>query len=232
MCTNYTPATPTQLMSLGDWSAGVLPEGHWPEETYPGYPAPIVVKGVASGSRAGSLGDIQLARFGLIPRWCRDAPHAVKVGRGTYNARTETLTDKPSFRGPWLERRVALVPMQHYFEPCWETGRSVRWRIAQAHGELLLAAALHEHWTDPVTRERIQSFSLLTRNADEHPLLKRMHRPGDEKRQLCCVPQGEARGWLEACVDDSLDWLLQRNAPALTGVPAPLRENPQEVLPF
>ncbi len=83
--------------------------------------------------------------------------------------------------------------MQNYFEPCWETGRSVRWRIARADGEPLLAAALHEHWVDPATRERIHSFTLLTRNADAHPLLRRMHRPGDEKRQLCTVPAGGRR---------------------------------------
>ena len=232
MCTNYTPATPTQLMSLGGWSAGVLPEGVWPEETYPGYLAPIVVAGAQGGLGGASVGTLRLARFGLIPRWCRDADHAATVGRGTYNARTETVAEKPSYRGPWQERRLALVPMQHYFEPCWETGRSVRWRIAQAHGEPLLAAALHEHWTDPATRECIHSFTLLTRNADEHPLLRRMHRPGDEKRQLCTVPRVDARGWLDARVDGALDWLLQREAPVLTGMPAPLREDPQAALPF
>lgn len=232
MCTNYTPSTPRQLIALGDWAAGVLPEGSWPEETYPGYLAPVVVQGTPGGPQATSACDIWLARFGLIPRWCRDAAHAAMVGRGTYNARTETVTDKPSFRNPWLERRFALVPMQHYFEPCWETGRSVRWRIARADGEPFLVAALHELWTDPLSQEHTHSFTLLTRNADTHPVLQRMHRPADEKRQVCIVSSQDAHDWLDSPADRALPWLMQRDGPELTGTPAPLREDPQAVLPF
>lgn len=232
MCTNYTPATPTQLVSLGDWSAGVLPEGAWPPETYPGYLAPIVVAGTRGDRDGALLGEVQLARFGLIPRWCRDAEHAATVGRGTYNARTETLAEKPSFRGPWQERRLALVPMQHYFEPCWETGRAVRWRVGRPDGEPLLVAALHEQWINPQTQEATHSFSLLTRNADAHPLLMRMHRPGEEKRQVCTVPHQDARDWLGARSADALPWLMQREEAPLVGQPAPLREDPQAALPF
>ena len=228
MCTNYTPATPRQLMSLGDWVAGAVPQGPWRAETYPGYLAPILTPTSAKGSPC----DIRLSRFGLIPRWCRDAAHAAVVGRGTYNARTETVADKPSFRGPWSERRWALVPMQDYFEPCWETGRSVRWRISRADGEPFLVAALHEHWTDPLSREHTHSFTLLTRNADAHPLLRRMHRPGDEKRQVCIVAGEDARDWLGATAGGALPWLMQRSGPELTGAPAPLREDPQAALPF
>jgi putative SOS response-associated peptidase YedK len=219
-------------MSLGGWAAGTAPPGAWPAETYPGYLAPILVPALGDGGQGADVGEILLARFGLIPRWCRDAAHAAVVSRGTYNARTESVTDKPSFRSAWADRRWALVPMQDYFEPCWETGRSVRWRIARADGEPLLAAALHEQWADPSTRERVHSFTLLTRNADTHPVLRRMHRPGDEKRQLCMVSTGDASAWLTATANGALPWLLQREQPELTGAPAPLREDPQATLPF
>ena len=219
-------------MSLGDWTAGAVPQSPWPVETYPGYLAPLLMQASSGDAPTSGRCDIRLARFGLVPRWCRDAAHASVVSRGTYNARTETVTDKPSFRSAWTERRWAVVPMQDYFEPCWETGRSVRWRLSRTDGELLLAAALHEHWVDPVTRERVHSFTLLTRNADTHPVLQRMHRPGDEKRQVCLVPKEDVGEWLGATVKGALPWLMQRDLPALTGAPAPLREDPQTVLPF
>ena len=232
MCTNYTPATPRQLMALGEWAGGVVPDAPWPEETYPGYLAPIVVRNAAVARSPEAWGEIRLARFGLIPRWCRDAAHAATVGRGTYNARTETVPEKASYRQPFAERRWALVPMQNYFEPCWETGRSVRWRIEEAEGALLWAAGLHEQWRDPHSREAVHSFTLLTRNADGHPLLGRMHRPGDEKRQVCTVPQALAGQWLAAPAHDALSWLLRCELPVLRGAPAPVREDPQAALPF
>jgi putative SOS response-associated peptidase YedK len=40
------------------------------------------------------------------------------------------------------------------------------------------------------------SFTQLTINADEHALMRRFHKPGDEKRALVIVPQEEWDDWL------------------------------------
>ena len=229
MCTNFTPATPHHLLAMAEWpSAVALPEVPWPVETYPGYLAPMLT--AQAGGEQGVR--VSLARFGLIPRWCRDAAQATTVGRGTYNARCETVAEKPSFRSAWREQRFGLVPMLNYFEPCWESGRSVRWRIARADGELMWAAALHERWVDPASGGAVQSFSLLTANADAHPLLNRMHRPGDEKRQLRLVTASEGMDWLSLPAPHTLDWLARLPDLALVGQAAPVREDPQGALPF
>jgi putative SOS response-associated peptidase YedK len=228
VCTNYTPATPHHLLPLHELGPLAWPSASWPAETFPGYQAPIFT---ASLDGAPGLTG-QLARFGLVPRWCRDAAHAATVGRGTYNARCETVQDKPSFRSAWRERRFALVPMLNYFEPCWESGRAVRWRIARADGAPLLAAALHERWTLPGTSEAVHSFSLLTTRADAHPLLNRMHRPGDEKRQLRLVGADEALAWLQQPAHRALDWLARLPEIALVGEAAPVKPDAQAVLPF
>jgi putative SOS response-associated peptidase YedK len=226
MCTNYTPATPHHLLPMTELGPVSWPSETWPQETYPGYLAPILT---AAGDGEKGL-QARLARFGLIPRWCRDAAHAATVGRGTYNARCETVAEKPSFRSAWRERRFALVPMLNYFEPCWETGRAVRWRIAREDALPMLAAALHERWTDPESGETVQSFSLLTANADNHPLLNRMHRPGDEKRQLRLVAPDLGPDWLATAPAQGLDWLARLPEMALRGQAAPLREDPQSAL--
>ncbi|WP_157559331.1 SOS response-associated peptidase family protein [Hydrogenophaga crassostreae] len=199
----------------------------WPAETYPGYLAPILT---AQQGAAGTR--VSLARFGLVPRWCRDTAHAATVGRGTYNARCETVQEKPSFRSAWRERCFALVPMLNYFEPCWETGRAVRWRVEAADGKPLLAAALHECWIQPDTGQAVHSFSLLTANADSHALLNRLHRPGDEKRQLRLLGASEGFVWLRQPADQALSWLDRQPGVALIGQAAPLRSDPQGTLPF
>ena len=226
MCTNYTPATPLHLIALGDLGAVPWPSEAWPQETYPGYLAPLLMTSASGGVASG------LARFGLIPRWCRDGARAASVGRGTYNARTETVAEKPSFRGAWRESRFALAPMLNFFEPCWETGRPVRWRIQRVDGEPLLAAALQEHWRDPQTGESVRSFSLLTANADGHPVLGRMHRTVDEKRQMCLVPPAMALDWLSMAPSHAVPWLAQLPVADLEAQAAPLRHDPQAAWTF
>ena len=118
MCTNYTPTARDRFKAA---QLGVLhlPQSEWPSEVYPGYEAPIVVRSAAqTASLSARQGHserldpklaVKLARFGLIPRWCRDRAHGLAVGKGTYNARSETVAEKPSFRGAWRDRMWALV---------------------------------------------------------------------------------------------------------------------------
>ena len=65
------------------------------------------------------------------------------------------------------------------------------------------------------------SFSQLTINADTHPLLRRMHKPGDEKRSLVIVPPDDYDAWL-AWKDPELarTYLVLQHAERLVGGPA------------
>ena len=219
MCTNYTPTSRDRLRAA---KLGVdhLPETEWPPEVYPGYEAPILVRGGAPGQHDLAPRCV-LARFGLVPRWCRDAAHAHELARHTTNARSETASVKPSFRAPWRERRWALAPMESFFEPCWESGRAVRWRIAVAQADLFAAAGLWERWTDPVNGELTTSFTLLTVNADGHPLMGRLHRPGDEKRMPVLLMPDAFEAWLHATPDGAHALVRQRPAMTLTAEAAP-----------
>ncbi len=53
--------------------------------------------------------EMHLARFGLIPHWAKDGQTAMQIGRKTYNARTETVAEKPSYRTAWRKRQLAIV---------------------------------------------------------------------------------------------------------------------------
>ena len=216
MCTHYTPTERERLMAI---ELGIidLPVTQWPPEVFPGYQAPIVVAGAAPGEPPQCL----VARFGLVPRWCADARQATDMGRRTYNARSETAAVKPSYRGPWRERRYALAPMAHFYEPCWESGRAVPWRIGRADGAPFAVAGLWERWTDRASGEITTSFTLLTVNADGHQLLGRMHRPGEEKRMVVIVPPHEYTDWLHATPEQAAHKMRTTPADVLQGTPEP-----------
>lgn len=215
MCTNYTPTRRNRWL---EEQFGVsLPEQAWSPETWPGLLAPLVLV-----DRVHGVSRCVLARFGLIPAWARDAT----FGRHTYNARSETAASKPSFRQAWRERRYALATMDHFFEPRWDDaahgGKSVRWRIARADGQPFAAASLWERWTDPASGEIVTSFSMLTVNADEHPLMNRFHRPGEEKRMLVIVPMAQYAEWLQASPATAARMMCPLPADELVAEPAPL----------
>ena len=61
--------------------------------------------------RADGVGELVLARWGLVPSWANDP----KEVRSTFNARIETVATKPTFRAAYKSRRC-LVPMDGYYE--------------------------------------------------------------------------------------------------------------------
>jgi putative SOS response-associated peptidase YedK len=227
VCTNYTPTARDRFKAA---RLGVvhLPAADWPAEVFPGYEAPIIRRH-DPGSKAESATPervCDIAKFGLIPRWSRDKAHALSIAKGTYNARNETASEKPSFRSAWRERQWALVPMDGYFDPNWEEahvngGKPVRWRISRADNDPFACAALWERWHDKTTGDVVTSFSLLTVNADAHPLCGRLHRPGDEKRMPVIIAANDYDAWLNASPDEAHAFMRMFPADALAGAPAP-----------
>ena len=209
MCTNFTP---TQRPQWVHQELGVaLPAGH-PAESYPSFLAPIVVKSHQSCRVACGL-----ARFGLIPPWAKDRT----IARHTYNARSETVADKPSFRHAWRQRQYGLVLVDHFYEPSYESGKAVRWKIELASGDPFGIACLWERWTDPASGELVVSFAMLTVNADEHPVMKQFHKPQDEKRTPVIIAPQRHDAWLSADVPQAAALMNWQHMPELVASPAP-----------
>lgn len=210
MCANYRPTAKNLL----EQRFGVrAPAGDYPAECWPGYAAPII--------RAGQGGALEctLAGFGLVPGWAKDAGIASK----TYNARSETVADKPAFRHAWRRGQFCLVPMQAFYEPNWESGKAVRWRIGLSDEQPFAVAGMWDSWRDPASGEASLSFTMLTLNADAHPLLRRFHRPEDEKRMIGVLPPSEYREWLHATPDTAGRFLQPYPAEAMAAEPHPLQ---------
>lgn len=183
-----------------------------PDESYPGFAAPVVLKSHQSDRVACGL-----ARFRLIPSWAKDD----KISRHTYNARSETVSEKPSYRAAWYNRQFGLVLCDNFYEPNYESGRAVRWKIERADQQPFAIACLWDRWTEPESGQLVVSFSMLTVNADEHPVMNRFHKPGDEKRTPVIIGPELHQRWLSATVEEAQALMTWEHMPALTACAAP-----------
>ena len=197
MCVNFRPSTPEVIKQ--NFNLDIPFE--YKTETWKGYTAPIILlhEGVKK---------IEPASFGLIPPWCKSSIDAKKLTSGTMNCRSETVTEKPSFKNAWRKSHFCLVPMSEFYEPCYESGKAVRYRVGLADESDFAVGGIWSWWRDPETGQGGCSFSMLTLNADEHPVLKRLHKPDDEKRSLYIVSPNEYDVWLSATPEEARAMLM------------------------
>ena len=140
--------------------------------------------------------------FGMIPRWAKDAT----IARRTYNARSETVSEKPSFRDAWRLGRRCIIPAEAFYEPDWRSGKAVPTRIARPDGEPMGIAGIWTGWKSPAGKI-VRSFSMLTVNADDHPLMRLFHKPSDEKRMVVILSESDFQPWLTAPVDRAMEFM-------------------------
>ena len=147
--------------------------------------------------------------FGLIPHWAKDE----KGARRTYNARTETVAEKPSFRDAWRLVRHCIIPAEAIYEPDWRTGKAVATRIERADGRPMGIAGLWTGWNGP--DGVVRSFTMLTINATDHSLMRNFHKPDDEKRMVVILPEAQYDEWLQASAVGSMEFMRAYRAELL-----------------
>lgn len=185
MCANYLPSPPSAFRLHYDAAEPTFEY----TEAYPGSSAPILIRSAEYPDER----KVERAVFGMIPVWAKDQ----KIARKTYNARSETVGVRNSYRRPWNRRQFCLVPAQAFYEPNYESGKAIRWRIHREDDQPFALAGIWDAWkTD--TGEWIRSFSMLTVNADDSPLMRRFHGIDDEKRSVVAVPADRYDDWLDA----------------------------------
>ncbi|WP_186121508.1 SOS response-associated peptidase [Burkholderia gladioli] len=169
----------------------------WKQEIYPDYLAPIV-------RAAGDGAEAVLANFGMIPK-AHQPPGKRYM---TVNARSETVGEKPAYRAAWRAGQRCLIPASWIYEPNWETGKHVKYRIGLAGWRPFCIAGVWRSWKEPDGTESI-AMAMLTVNADEHEVMKHMHRPGDEKRSVVILRPEDHGEWLHTNNLDSARAMLQ-----------------------
>lgn len=212
MCSHYEAPTSGQLAA----AFGVQGE-QGTLDLWPGYIGPFLRRSASVDEDEADEGlglEMLTGSFGLIPHWSKDT----KICRRTYNARSETVADKPSYRNAWRRAQHCIIPAAAIYEPDWRSGKAVATRIARADGEVMGIAGLWEEWRDPNTRQVLHSYTMLTVNADTHEFMRNYHRPEDEKRMVVVLPRGLYRDWIEAPVEASADFMRRYPADRLAVV--------------
>jgi putative SOS response-associated peptidase YedK len=127
--------------------------------------------------------ELVMLRWGLIPRWAKDAA----IGSRLINARAETITEKPSFRDAFIKRRC-LVVADGFYE--WQKigEKKQPWRITLASEEPFGFVGLWERWTSP-DGPVIESATIITTNANDlcrpiHDRMPAIIAPSDQERWL------------------------------------------------
>jgi len=98
----------------------------------------------------------EIFRWGLIPRWAKPD----RIPDRTFNARGETVADKPTFREAWRKRRCVL-PISGYFEWTGPKGHKEPFYFHREDGTPLMLAGLWETWQHEDTL--VESCTIITR---------------------------------------------------------------------
>lgn len=127
--------------------------------------------------------------WGLIPSWAKDE----EIKKYTLNAKIETVKEKTSFKSSINKR--CLIIANGYYEWKWLDPKGKlknKYEIGLPKEALFAFAGLYSHWVNQTTGEIINSYSILTTEAN--PLLAEIH--NSKKRMPVVIKQEDESRWL------------------------------------
>lgn len=145
---------------------------------------------------------VQAFHWGLIPSWAKER----KIGARMINARSETITEKPAFRGLVKKKRL-IIPMDGFYEwkpgsadgPLNAKGKPLKrpMFITRTDGNPLAVAGLWSAWKDPADPKQrwMHSATVITTEANE--LMSAVH-----DRMPVMIPPDRWDEWLDPDNDD------------------------------
>jgi putative SOS response-associated peptidase YedK len=218
MCTRYISPTQAAIERYWQLRPGQLPV--FPENLFPRAPGPFIRRAVHAIEPEREL---VVGQWSLIPFFAKEP----KLPYSTVNARFEEIATKASYKTPWLRGQRCIIPATSFDEPCWETGKNVWWRFARRDGAPWGLAGLWNTWTDRATGEVHESYTMLTVNADDHPLMRRMHKPDpkagpdeQDKRSVVSIEPADVDRWLYGTTDEVRPLVRAPEVDAIVAGPA------------
>ena len=155
MCSQYT--LKLSRTDGGESSGNILSQlGAYDSTFRPSTTAPVVV--LQNGQSK-----ITPMRFSLIPHWSIEP----KVKFATHNARIESISEKPTWKLPFVSQHC-LVPVSSFYESVYEgplAGHIIK--FSGENDQALWAAGVFDCWKDTGLEKKsasppIFSFSILT----------------------------------------------------------------------
>lgn len=156
-----------------------------------------------------------MAKWGLWPHWAKDPKVAFKM----INARAETLTEKPAYRG-LISRHRCLIPADGFYE--WTLGSDGKKQPIHFHlpGNDLFAFAGLWSRTEQGPGEVLESFTIVTTRPNE------LVAPVHDRMPVILRPEAESL-WLDASTskEHALSVLEPYPAELMLSIPASTRVN-------
>lgn len=222
MCNRYNTPTETEIerhFRIGRQS----PNRWWADERldiFPRAQGPFIRR---THDDPGYSREPVVGQWGLIP-WFAKERH---LKYSTNNARSEELESKASYKTPWSRGQRCIIPAWTFDEPNWESGKNVWWRFARKDGEPWALAGLWNRWKDPESGEIVESYTMLTINADSHPLMSRMHKPDpklpsdrQDKRSVIPIEMEDVDQWLAGTQKEAAELLRLAPVSVFDAAPA------------
>jgi putative SOS response-associated peptidase YedK len=149
-------------------------------------------------------GKIVLKTWGLIPSWVKDEQYANAIRTKTFNAKAETLLEKPSFRHA-VKSQKCLVLTNGFYE--WQTRDKFKqpYYIGLRDDEAFALAGLFDNWINPQTGELFSTFTVITTAANK--MMEVIH--NTKKRMPVILDPKEEELWIDPdmAVDKTLSFL-------------------------
>ena len=123
------------------------------------------------------------ALWGLLPWYAKTRKDAEAYRFKMVNARQETIFDSNTYKYSIVKTRC-IIPSQGFFEHHHEVGgkRKIPFFIRVRDAEIFSLAGIYNNWVDKETGEVVNSFSIITTEANE--LMGRIHNGGDNSRRM------------------------------------------------
>ena len=136
---------------------------------------------------------IQPFYWGLIPHWVKNEEKADSIRRMTYNAKSETVYEKPSFRDS-IKNKKCLIIADGFYE--WQSTSSGKiCHFIKLTDEIIFAfAGISSEWVNQSTGAVINSTSMLTQPANT--MMAEIH--NIKKRQPVILVGNHQTEWLKS----------------------------------
>jgi putative SOS response-associated peptidase YedK len=123
-------------------------------------------------------------RWGLIPSWAKDP----SIGIRMFNARAETVAEKPSFKKAFQNRRCLIIA-DGFYE--WQKMGKVKkpFYFSMKSGQPFGFAGLYDTWISP-EREPINTCTIITTRSNE--LVRSIH-----DRMPVIIPKDKEKSWID-----------------------------------
>ena len=137
--------------------------------------------------------NIQLYHWGLIPKWVKNIKKANEIRKMTYNAKSETIKEKPSFKNSIKDRKCLIIADGFYEWQSTSTGKICHY-VTLPEKEIFTFAGIWSDWLDNTTGELIKSVSIITQPAN--PMMAKIH--NIKKRQPIILLQENQNKWFNS----------------------------------